>query len=127
MTRTDRRGLPAAASGTRRYPAEPVSEPNSESFRIAGDTLHRGGGRFRPPPTRGPSEVLHELIERIHHGCPRFSRQMGVDLSRSRTAMPEVLVDDAEIHPRFQQMRRIRIAKRMNVGAWRYLRRRRRA
>ena len=52
--RTGRRGLPASASGRRRYPAEPVFEPNSASFHIAGDTPHRGGGRFRPPPTRGP-------------------------------------------------------------------------
>ena len=43
---------------------------------------------------------------------------MGVDLSRSRTAMPQVPLDDAEIHPGFQQMRRIRMAKRMNVGAF---------
>src|SRR6059036_190852 len=64
------------------------------------------------------SEVLHEFVQRIHHVCARFGSQMRVDLSCPRAAMPKVFLDDAQIHSGFQQMRRVRMSKRMNVGAF---------
>src|SRR2546426_2154309 len=67
----------------------------------------------RPPA----SEVLHQLIERVHHGCSRFGGQVRVDLSCPRTAMPEVFLNDAQVHAHFQQMRRVRMAKTVNMGA----------
>src|SRR5438552_14296673 len=64
------------------------------------------------------SEVLHQLIERVHHGCSRFGGQVRVDLSCPRTAMPEVFLDDAQVHAHFQQMRRVRMSKTVNVSAF---------
>ena len=39
----------------------------------------------------------------------RFLRQVGVDLSRTRAAVPETLLNDAEVHAHFQQMRCVRV------------------
>src|SRR5437667_5321281 len=65
------------------------------------------------------SEVLHQLIERVHHGGSRFSGQVRVDLSCPRTAMPKVFLNDAQVHAHFQQMRRVRMAKTVDMGAFR--------
>jgi hypothetical protein len=64
------------------------------------------------------SEVLHQLIERVHHGRPRFGGQVRVDLSCSRTAMPEVFLNDAQVHAHFQQMRCVRMSKTVNVSTF---------
>ena len=64
------------------------------------------------------SEVLHQLIERVHHGRSRFGGQVRVDLSCPRTAMPEVFLNDAQVHAHFQQMRRVRMSKTVNMGAF---------
>src|SRR5438874_5978455 len=64
------------------------------------------------------SEVLHQLIERVHHGCSRFGGQVRVDLSSPRTAMPEVFLNDAQVHAHFQQMRRVRMSQTVNMGAF---------
>src|ERR1051325_3340165 len=41
---------------------------------------------------------------------------MRIDLSRSRTAMTEVLLNHAKIHSRFQQVRRVGVPQRVDVG-----------
>src|SRR3989449_9155407 len=68
----------------------------------------------RPPA----SEVLHQLIERVHHGRSCFGGQVRVDLSCPRTAMPEVFLNDAEVHAYFQQMCCVRMSKTVNMGAF---------
>src|SRR5437899_4342599 len=64
------------------------------------------------------SEVLHQLIERVHHGCSRFGGQVRVDLSCPRTAMPEVFLNDAQVDAHFQQMGCVRMSKTVNMGAF---------
>ena len=47
-------------------------------------------------------EVFHEFIDRMHHGIASFLGQMGVDLRRTRAVVPEVFLNDAEVHAHFQ-------------------------
>ena len=55
-------------------------------------------------------EVFHEFIQRMDHRIARFLCQVGVDLSRARAAVPEVLLNDAEVHAHFQQMCGVRVS-----------------
>ena len=61
------------------------------------------------------SEVVHELVERIGQCVVNFPRQMRVQLSGARTAMTQVLLNDAEVHPGFQQMSGVRMSKGVDV------------
>jgi len=62
------------------------------------------------------SDALHELVERIGQGGLDLPRQMGVELRRAGAAVPEVLLEDAGVHPHFQQMRRVGMAQRVDMG-----------
>ena len=70
--------------------------------------------------TRTPaSEVLHQCVQRVHDGRTHFGSQVRIDLSGPRAAMPEILLDVAEIHSGFQQMCRIGMSKTVNVSPFR--------
>src|SRR5207245_5312312 len=43
---------------------------------------------------------------------------MRVDLSCTGAAVPETLLNDAEVHAHFQQMRGVRVPERMNMSAF---------
>ena len=65
-------------------------------------------------------EVFHEFIQWMDHRIARLLCQMRVDLSCPRAAVPEALLNDAEVHAHFQQMRGVRVPERMNMSAfWR--------
>jgi len=48
------------------------------------------------------SEVLHQLVQRVGQRGSNLAREMGVDLSRPRTAMAQGVLDDPQIDAGFQ-------------------------
>jgi len=54
--------------------------------------------------------------QRIGEGGLQLPRQMGIHLGGAGAAVPEVLLDDPEVHPRFQQMGGVGVPQRMDVG-----------
>ena len=50
------------------------------------------------------SEALHELVERVGEGDSHLTRQMGVDLGGTRAAVPQVVLDDAQVDAGLQQV-----------------------
>jgi len=62
------------------------------------------------------SEAVHELVERIGQSGSNLRSEMGVDLGAPRTAMAEILLNDAQIDTRAQQMRRVGVAQGVDVS-----------
>ena len=61
------------------------------------------------------SEAVHQLVERIGQSGSNLRSEMGIDLSAPRTAMAEILLNDAQIDSGAQQMRRVGVAQRVDV------------
>src|SRR5260370_21140495 len=68
------------------------------------------------PDLRCDSEVAHQLVERRRHRSPHFVSQMRVNGRGARTAMAQVVLNDAQIEVRFQQMCGVAVAQGVHMG-----------
>ena len=62
------------------------------------------------------SEISHQLVERRGEGGPHRARQMGVEGRGARTAMAQVVLNQAQVNARFEQMGSVRMSQRMHMG-----------
>jgi hypothetical protein len=63
-------------------------------------------------------EVFHEFIERVDYRIAGLLCQVGVDLSSPRAVVSEILLNDAEVDAHLQQVCRVRMPQRMNMGTF---------
>src|SRR5260370_5908461 len=68
------------------------------------------------PDLRCDSEVAHQLVERRRHRSPHFVSQMRVNGRGARTAIAQVVLNDAQIEARFQQMCGVAVPHGVHMG-----------
>src|SRR5258708_37714862 len=66
---------------------------------------------------QGNSEVCHQLIERCGGGGPHFPGQMRVEGRGAGTAMAQAILNQAQVETRFQQVRGVGMAQRVDMSA----------
>ena len=64
------------------------------------------------------SEISHQLVERRGEGGPHRARQMGVEGRGARTAMAQVVLNQAQVNARFQQVGGVRMSQRVHMGSF---------
>ena len=88
----------------------------------AGANLRSGGAenvrhlQHREPLGCADLKVQCQGVQRIHQLIPHLGRQVSVDGGGAWTAMPENLLNEAQLHPGFQQMRGVRMPQGMHGG-----------
>ncbi len=96
----------AALRGQQRGPVEPLV-----------DLAHRANDvRELEHGRPGRSEALHQPVDRIDGGLADLRREVGIDLRGPGARVAEVGLDEAEIHAGFEQMGRVGVPQRVDVG-----------
>jgi hypothetical protein len=75
-----------------------TAQCRAQSGRVAADDVRH----FEHGASSRSAEAVDEVRERISEGGANLLRQVRVDLGGAGTAMPERLLDDAQIHTRFK-------------------------
>jgi hypothetical protein len=101
------RELPAACRGATRdqivqgarlTPEQTAADDCAQGGPVAADDVRQ----FEHDTSARSAEAANEVRERIGEGGSDLLRQVGVDLRGAGTAMPQRLLDDAQIHTGFE-------------------------
>ena len=68
------------------------------------------------PERPGRSESLHQPIDRIDGGLPHLRREVRVHLRGPGAGVPEVHLDETEVHAVLQEMGGVRMPQRVYVS-----------
>src|SRR6266849_1893247 len=68
------------------------------------------------PDLQQSSEVSHQLVEWLGERSAHLARQMGVEGRGARTAVAQVVLNQAQVNARFEQMGSVRMSQRMHMG-----------
>lgn len=80
-------------------------------------TMSASSTMARPRGERATcSRPGHQVIDRRERGVAKLAREVRVDRGRARAFVPELLLDELEGDPGFQEMRGVAMAERVDMG-----------